>query len=363
MPLFLAIDSGGTKTRCLLADSTRILARASTGSIKLMRVSEVEATDRLQTMLHEVAASAQVSLADITRTCFGLAGFISLTGRTWARNTIAALVSGDLILCGDEEIALDAAFAGGPGILVIAGTGAIAIGRAPNGDLHRAGGWGPILGDEGSGFWIGLESIRAALRGQDRINLGGTSTCLLREIEQHWNLTSLADLVALANQRADAQRPAPDFASLAPVVARCAEQGDALALGVLERAGDELADLVTLVFHKMTAAAPAPKPGNSITSEGQRPEPYQTGVSPQEPDLTSTPRAESPADTPAARTTFQGSELHVAFTGSVLTHIASVRRAMVARVANSVPIAQVRESAVDPLEGALWRARQSPVRS
>jgi glucosamine kinase len=168
MPLYLAVDAGGTKTRCLLADASRVLARASTGTVKLMRVSEAEAEARLRAMLDQVASAAGVSLDHVTRTCFGLAGLSSPAVRAWATRAVSANVGGSLLLCGDEEIALDAAFAGGPGILVIAGTGSNAIGRAPGGSLFGAGGWGPVLGDEGSGYWIGLAAIRAALRVQDR---------------------------------------------------------------------------------------------------------------------------------------------------------------------------------------------------
>jgi glucosamine kinase len=306
MPLYLAIDAGGTKTNCLLADDRRILARASTGTIKLMRVSEEEATTRLQSVLAEVAALGNVSLAGVTHTCFGLAGISNPAVQTWAHQIISAKVAGELLLVGDEEIALDAAFPGGPGILVIAGTGSNIIGRAANGKLFGAGGWGPVLGDEGSGYWIGLEAIRAALRAQDRIGLDGISSFLPRDIEVHWQLDSLAELVALANQRTGLRRPAPDFAALAPVVADCARRGDALAAGVLERAGEELADQVTLVYQKMAA-------------------PHEIGV---------------------------------AFTGSVLSEIAPVRAAMTARLAISAPTAHVHEIPVDPLEGALWRARR-----
>jgi glucosamine kinase len=310
MPLFLAIDAGGTNTRCLVADDTKILARVSTGTVKLMRVSEVEATARLIDTLHQAATTAGVSLADITRTCCGLAGLSSPAVRDWATRHLAANVGGEVILCGDEEIALDAAFAGGLGILVIAGTGSNAIGRAPDGTLHGAGGWGPVLGDEGSGFWIGLEAIRAALHAQDRIGIGGPPTCLLREIEAHWNLTSLGELVAVANQRTHApDATPPDFAALAPVVARCAQQGDALAAGILSRAGEELADLVTLVFHKMNVPAPG--------------------------------------------------SVGVAFTGSILTHITPVRQSMASRLTLSLPVAHVTDVAVDPLDGALWRARHA----
>jgi glucosamine kinase len=334
MPIYLAIDAGGTSTRCLLADSDRILARASTGSVKLMRVSEAEATIRLHAMLSEAAATAGISLSQITRTCFGLAGLTIPAVRDWATAAIAAQVSGPLLLCGDEEIALDAAFRGGPGILLIAGTGSNAIGRTPDGTLYGAGGWGPILGDEGAGYWIGLEAIRAALHVRDQESpqpsstsaqesgagapsmtvspswLGSTpSASLLLEIQRHWNLNSLAELIELGNHRGDATRPAPDFAALTPVIARCADQGNDLAATILRRAGEELASLVTQVAHKLSVDSAAT------------------------------------------------SNLEVAFTGSVLAHIAPVRAALIARLAASIPEARVQESAVDPLEGALWRAR------
>jgi N-acetylglucosamine kinase-like BadF-type ATPase len=310
MGIFVAIDAGGTKTQCLIADGTRVLARAATGTVKLMRVSEVEATARLQAMLAEAAAAAGVSLGQVDRTCFGLAGVSGPVVQAWARRAVGAMVAGELVLCGDEEIALEAAFAGGEGILVIAGTGSNAIGRTASGEVFGAGGWGPVLGDEGSGYWIGLEAMRAALRAQDRIGVGGGATGLLREIEREWGLSSVAELVAVANQRGGASPP--DFAALAPVVARCAEASDALAAGVLERAGEELAELVSVVFHKMSGRAEA------------------------EP----------------------GAEMGVAFTGSVLAHIAVVREAMVARLAVAVPGARVGGAAVDPLDGALWRARR-----
>jgi len=312
MSLFLAIDAGGSKTQCLLADETRILARGSTGTVKLMRVAEQEATVRLERMLQQIATTAGISLSHVTRTCFGLAGLSSPAVREWAQRVVGAMVGGELVLCGDEEIALDAAFAGGPGILVIAGTGSNAIGRTASGHIYGAGGWGPVLGDEGSGYWIGLEAIRAALRAQDRIGLGGVDTCLLRDIERHWKLGSLGELVALANHRADSVRPAADFAALAPVVAHCAEEGDVLAAGILDRAGEELAEIVTLVYRKMSAAATPEKPA----------------------------------------------ALDVAFTGSVLAQIAPVWAAMAARLAVSLPIARVSGTPVDPLDGALWRARK-----
>jgi glucosamine kinase len=299
MNLFLAIDAGGTKTSCVLADETRILGRASTGSIKLMRVGEAEASARLRAMLAEVSLAGGVGLAEVTRTCIGLAGVTIAAVREWAVREIADVVSGELLLCGDEEIALDGAFKGGPGILVIAGTGSNCIGRAADGTIYNVGGWGPALGDEGSGFWIGQEALRAGFWAKDR----GVPTDLLGAIGEFWQLESLGEIVEKANER-----PSPDFAALAPVVVQCAENGDELAAAVLERAGAELAEQVALVALKMQ---------------------------------------ESGGD----------ERVSVAYTGSVIARIARVRQAMVDALKKTAPHVTVMEEEADSVEGALWRAR------
>jgi N-acetylglucosamine kinase-like BadF-type ATPase len=301
MSLFLAIDAGGTKTRSLLADEDRILGRAVTGSIKLMRVGEPEASARLRAMLVEVSQTAGVSLSDVTRTCVGIAGHVIPAVRQWAEREISDAVGGDLVLAGDNEIALDGAFCGGPGILIIAGTGSNILGRAADGTMYHAGGWGPALGDEGSGFWIGQEAARAGFWAKDR----GVPTTLLDEIGEFWNAKSLGEIVEMANAR-----PGPDFPALVPLVSRCADGGDELAIAVLERAGVELAEQVALVALKMKESGTKRK-------------------------------------------------IEAAFTGSVLEHISLVRSAMITALKKSSPSVKVREDAVDALEGALWRAREA----
>jgi glucosamine kinase len=302
MANFLAIDAGGTGTRCWVGDETRVLGRASSSTVKVMTVGEEIATARLKHVITDAARSAGVPLATIDRTCIGLAGNSSRDVCRWAEHTISCVVAGELIIVGDEEIALEAAVCGGPGVLVIAGTGSNVMGRCSDGRRVSAGGWGPILGDEGSGSWIGLEALRAGLRAKDR----GVDTCLLREIEDFWELDDLGALVARANQK-----PRPDFAELCMVVARCAEQGDSLAMGVLDRAGQELAAQVSLVVSKMKAM--------SCKSSDYA---------------------------------------QLAFTGSVLEKIPRVRRAMEEQLTAALPELQVAEKPVEPLEGAMWRARK-----
>ncbi len=301
MSFFLAIDAGGTKTRCLLADENQILGRAVTGSVKLMRVGEAEASTRLRAMLAEVSLAAGIDLNNVTQTCIGLSGLSIDTVREWGEREIGSLVGGNLILVGDEEIALDAAFRGGQGILVIAGTGSIVLGRAADGSMYQAGGWGPALGDEGSGFWIGQEALRAAFWAKDR----DIESSLLARIGELWGANSLGEIVEMANAR-----PGPDPSALAPLVARCADGGDELALAVLERAGVELAEQVALVALKMEESGHLRK-------------------------------------------------IEAAYTGSVLEQISQVRASMVAALKTTAPDVEVIEGAVDSLEGALWRAREA----
>lgn len=301
MAYFIGIDAGGTKTRCVLADETKILARADSGSIKLMRVGEAEATARLQGLLHEVAAKSGVSLQEVTRSCVGLGGFSIPAVQEWAHEQMKATVGGDVEVCGDEEIALDAGFQGGPGILVVSGTGSIVVGRSADGTMYNAGGWGPVLGDEGAGSWIGLEAVRAGFWAKDR----DIDTILLTEVQKFWELDSLGEVIEKGNDR-----PGPNFAALVPLVVRCAESGDEIARAVLERAGVELAELVALVAVKMQETADG--------SEGT---------------------------------------IGVAYVGSILEHITVTRESMINALKESTPQAHVLEGAVNSLEGALWRAR------
>jgi glucosamine kinase len=143
---------------------------------------------------------------------------------------------------GDEVIALDGAFKGGPGILQIAGTGSNCIGRAPDGGRESAGGWSSRLGDEGSGYWIGLHAVRRALNALDREE----PTRILDVVGQQWRTKTIEELVNLGDST-----PGPDFAALAPAISQLAEEGDAVASGVLRQAAADLVESVLLVRAKL----------------------------------------------------------------------------------------------------------------
>jgi glucosamine kinase len=301
MSFFLALDAGGTKTDYMLADQTRELARVRTGSIKRMRVDAATASQNLDSALAQLSAQTGVSMASITRTCIGTAGESVPLVRDWLQAAFSARVGGGLLILGDVEIALEAAFPGRAGVLAMAGTGSNVVGRTNGGLLLTAGGWGPALADQGSGHRIGLESLRAIFLAKDQER----QTLLLSAVMEFWKLPSLDSLIEYGNSQ-----PAPDFSKLTEVVVRCAELGDEIALAVLRQQGEELAYLVRLVIRRLRLAS------------------------------------NEPEWTPP-----------IAFTGSILENVALVRDALIAAIQREFPAAQAPGKVVDPIEGALWRAR------
>ena len=219
MSLVLGIDGGGTHTRASIVDDDKVLGHGESGSIKRLSVGAEAAEANLRAVLKDVYAQAGVKC--VRAACCGVAS-VTMPGITeWITavfNDFGVELS-DIV--GDEVIALDAAFHGGPGILQIAGTGSNTIGRAPDGSSESAGGWSSRLGDEGSGYWIGLHSVRRALRAYDREQ----PTRVLEKVGEIWGTPDLDDLVNVGDGT-----PGPDFAALAPAINELAEAGDPVAL-------------------------------------------------------------------------------------------------------------------------------------
>jgi len=301
MSFFLAVDAGGTKTDYLLADGTRVLARVQTGTIKRMRTNASTAVDNLDSALSQLSASTGISMSQVTCTCIGTAGESVPLVAEWLRESFHDRVAGELVLLGDVEIALDAAFPGAPGIVVIAGTGSNVAGRTASGQLTGAGGWGPALADQGSGHKIGVEALRALFLARDE----GRSTLLLPAVLSFWELTSWDQIVDYANRL-----PAPDFSRLTAPVLDCANQGDAVAMAVLQREGEDLAYLARLVMRRLLLEA---KDSSWVPS--------------------------------------------LAFAGSIMEKVAPVREALIAAVQREFPTVVTIDGVVDPIIGALWRAR------
>ena len=284
-----------------LADDERELARVRTGTIKRMRTDAAAAASNLDSALMQLTAQTGVPMSAVTRTCIGTAGETVALVSDWLREAFAARVAGSLILLGDVEIALDAAFPGEPGVLVLAGTGSNVAGRMASGTITTAGGWGPALADQGSGHRIGHSALCAAFLARDE----GRTTTLTDAVMAHWQLGSTQQLIEFANRS-----PAPDFSTLTELILRCAAQGDEVAQAVLRREGEELGYLVRLVIRRLRAA--------------------------------STDASWLPP---------------LAFAGSIMEKVTPVRHALIAAVQREFPNITALQGVVDPIAGALWRAR------
>ncbi len=236
----LGIDGGGTRTRASIVHVDEILAFAENGSIKRLRVGAQAAEEHLRELLAEVYAQAGVS--GVRAASAGVASSTMPGVQEWIAAVFDDFGVERVEIVGDEVIALDAAFRGGPGILQIAGTGTNCIGRSADGGRETAGGWSSRLGDEGSGYWIGLHAVRRALKAYDR----GEPTKILDVVGCAWGTPTMDELVNLGDST-----PGPDFAALAPDIDRLAEEGDAVALGIMKQAAADLVESVLLVRDKL----------------------------------------------------------------------------------------------------------------
>ena len=300
MSYFLAVDAGGSKTEFLLANEDRELQRVVSGSVKRLNASETEAALQLDDALNRLAQLTGISMNQISRTCIGTSGNTVPLVVDWLQENFSRRVSGSLLILGDVEIALDAAFPGERGVLVLAGTGSNVAGRGRDGKIITAGGWGPMLADQCAGFWIGLEGLRRGFLAMDE----DRPSKLLEKARELWGLPTVASLIEFANSE-----PRPLFSEFAPLVVDCADLGDEVACEILDRGAADLTYLAELVIDRVLRS-----------EHSQLPPPA------------------------------------IATAGSILGKVRRIRETVVSRLQNRYATLQFVEPA-DPVRGALYRAR------
>jgi N-acetylglucosamine kinase-like BadF-type ATPase len=251
--IFLGIDGGGSKTSCVIGDDSSLLGKGTSAGSNVIRVGERQARESLSTAVRQACAAANVSAAQIERTCVGVAGGalpeISAVVRGW----LSEFVGGEIEVVGDMVISVHAAFGRGPGVIVIAGTGSIAYGRNSEGEIARAGGWGFAISDEGSWHWVGRSAVGACMRAYDE-GQPERSQALLESIMKCWAVRTREQVVLAANAALHVGS-GPDFAALLPAVLSAADAGDVTARAVLNQAGTELAVLAKIVIDRIFANA------------------------------------------------------------------------------------------------------------
>ncbi len=232
--IVIGIDGGGSKTRAMVADEHGRAIAETVGPGSAVRPGRVEESAAvIAEVVRDALASCDMTHVTPRVICVGVAG----AGRDAERHELwQALVGRDLaaelVVQSDFSIALDDAFGDGPGVLLISGTGSVAFGRGPTGATARAGGWGPVCGDEGSGAWIGrraLSIVTAASDGRE------PETALTGAILTAAEVNETSDLIGWAAS-ADPAR----LATLAPIVLSVADAGDLRANALVSLAVEEL---------------------------------------------------------------------------------------------------------------------------
>lgn len=244
LSVYIGVDGGGTRATALVVDATGTELARVEGQPGLIRVTDPAAgaaalSDLAARALGEAGAEPVAMVL-----CCGLAG----AGREPERRGLEVALQLNaparrVLVVTDAEVALYDAFGSGPGILLIAGTGSIAWGRAHDGRMSRCGGWGQVLGDEGSGYSIGVAALRASVRAHDGRS---EATQLLEAILRHTGVAAPEELVAWSGSATKGS-----IGALAPLVGRAAEQGDRVARVLIETAAGELAAHVSALYRRL----------------------------------------------------------------------------------------------------------------
>lgn len=250
---FAGIDAGGSKTRAIITGSTgEILAAGEAGPANYQSIGQQAAFSALDAALNRALAAAGLAAGQVNFACLGAAGMDRQEDfavfQNWAA---AAFPTARVKLVNDAQIVLAAGTPAGWGLALISGTGSIAYGRSPDGRVARSGGWGYLLGDEGSGYEIGLTALKAVLRASDG---RGPETRLVEAVLAEWGLARPQELI----RKVYSGLPRAEIAKLAALVEGCAQAGDGRAAQILSSAGSELFAIADAAAKQLGLTGPIP---------------------------------------------------------------------------------------------------------
>lgn len=244
---YLGVDGGGTKTHVALMNEKReVVGEGTSGPSNPLRVGVETAVSNIAKALNVATDQAEVSSVDIAAATLGLAGVrrADLKQRVKASFVEQFRIRKTEVFT-DAEIALFATTQGKPGIVVIAGTGSVCLGKNDKGKMAIAGGWGPLAGDEGGGVGIAQTALHAVAKASDG---RGIATILSERASEYFRASGPENLiVAIYSPQVDNSR----IAGFAQFVVEAAQDGDAVAMNILEEAGSELGLAACAVIDKL----------------------------------------------------------------------------------------------------------------
>ena len=242
MTYFVGIDGGGTKTE--------LLARTAGGETLLRRTARgtnlcAQPQQAVEETLTELMQECRLALGVPAAVCMGAAGMVGARVGDILRTALAKASGCDRVaVYHDAKIALHANFAHGAGLSLTAGTGSICVAQDEGGSLFRVGGWGHLVSDEGSAYDIACRALRAVVKAHDGM---GAPTLLTQVLAERMGCADHDSFID-ALYRDFAQKT--QLASLADVVATCADGGDEVALGILRAAAEALFALCAAVVRQ-----------------------------------------------------------------------------------------------------------------
>lgn len=253
----IGVDGGGTTTRAVVIDDNlQVLGRGESGPGNFYSAGEKAAVENIAASVNAALKSARIHASDIQSWGLGLAGACSDSDKASQRQALLSQVGNAKIVVDEDAAAAQAgAFAGGAGAICIAGTGANCFGVNEKGERRGADGFGPLLGDRGSGYWCGEQALRAACASYDG---SGPNTVLQESVFAQLGAKDVYELIEIVY--------ASDFkkdriAALFPLVLQAAGSEDVVALDILQRAGQELAKTTLAVLQPLKINRVAPVGG------------------------------------------------------------------------------------------------------
>jgi N-acetylglucosamine kinase-like BadF-type ATPase len=250
MTYVMGIDGGGSTVRVVITTpDLEVRAEYIGPTVNPNVVGRDEAARRIQAAMHETINQSGLAPEQIEGVSIGVAGAADRYdwSSAWLTQVVAGVVpQTNIIPSSDYEIALVGAHGQRLGILLLSGTGSFAYGVNASGESTLVGGWGYLIGDEGSGYWLGEQALRAVVRMADG---RGRRTALYDAVISELNLKQPLDLIMwLYGQDANRVR---EVARLAPLVLHCAAQGDSVAQTMVTTGARDLALSVRSVAQRL----------------------------------------------------------------------------------------------------------------
>jgi glucosamine kinase len=250
--VFVGIDGGGSTVRAVVTDERlNVLGSARGGSVNPNSVGRDPAARTIKETLSAALTLAGIRADEVHAVGAGIAGAMTAPFHDWLMETLHdVLPLAQIHITTDMEIALIAAHGERYGVIVSAGTGSAAFGVNDQGEALLVGGWGYLLGDEGSGAWIGLQALKHIAQASDR----GQPSMLAERVFDLLQISEARDLVSIIYQ--PGVPAAPRLARFAPLVLELADKDDA-AQEIVKLGAAHLAELVNILAERLKMDSPA----------------------------------------------------------------------------------------------------------